>query len=142
MEAYIRFLVLSASGQNITTHFISQSKKNVYSAVALQENEAKKRLEDLVELYKAGHQEILLFYPDFKLSPNDLDTLDEKGFDKAVKDVVDNYNYPCNDRCIMNEYRGGLFDQSDVLMRYKMAAELLLRPLETIFPEYFLKPRK
>jgi exodeoxyribonuclease V gamma subunit len=142
MEAYIRFLVLSASGQNITTHFISQSKKNVYSAVALQENEAKKRLEDLVELYKSGHQQILLFYPDFNLSPNDLDTLDEKGFDKAVKDVVDNYTYPCNDRCIMNEYRGGLFDQSDVLMRYKIAAELLLRPLETVFPEYFLKPRK
>lgn len=139
LEAYIRYVALRAAGLDVELNFISKAKANVYVAESMSEMEAKQRLTELIKLYKQGHTRILGFNPQLKITPDQVDDLDEKIFHKAVKDVFDNYNFSCSDSYGLAEYKKGLYHGREMLEWYKSNCEHLLKPLAEVFPGYTFK---
>lgn len=137
LEAYIQYLAGCAMGSLNGLYFLSTEKVDVYKAPPLSKVEAMRRLEDLVTMYLKGHTTLLSFYPDFKIKPSDVANLDMEKFQKIVNDKLDNYNFPCTDQYILNEYQNGFFNNQDVLNDYKSACGVLLNPLAEIFPSYY-----
>lgn len=139
LEAYISYLIAQASNLNLKLHFISASKEKIFNAVEINSAQAKEKLIDLIGLYQSGHQKILSFYPDFNIKPKDIQFLDFKLFIKAVKDKLDNYNFPSNDKYIMTKFNEGFFNLDENFEEYKVNAELLLTPIAALFPDYYAK---
>ncbi len=136
LDAYIKYLAAMAAGLNLSLHFISASKNAVFEAEKIPQQEAITRLTQLVELYKKGHQEILVFYADFGIDPNKVDGLDRDAFVKLVDKNANNTEYPLDDY-VLNEYNAGFFEEIDILKRYKVNAECLLKPLAGFFAGYY-----
>ena len=137
LETYIRYLFSIVNGLNHELYFISANKENVFQGSPISRQEALKRLTELVQLYKKGHEEIIAFFPDFKIMPADIDVLDEKILRKALDGFFHNFSFPCDDRYLLNEYQNGFFKFPDIVERYKANAQILTKPLGEIFPSYF-----
>ncbi len=138
LEAYIQYLAARAVGLTVKLYFISAEKQQQFEAQPIDQAEACNRLKALVELYKQGHQQILAFYPQFKITPEQVEDLDADVFSKAVEGELNNYVVPCNNKYIMHEYENGFFIGPQVLEKYKHAARILLKPLDELFPGYFV----
>jgi len=139
LEAYIKYLAARAEGIPLTLHFISASKGKVFKGSEITREEANSRLVELIRLYKQGHQTTLCYSPELKIQPADLESLTAAGFSKIVKDKLTNYMYPSTDPYIMNKYDEGFFDLDTSFDDYLANANLLLTPLQELFPEYYLK---
>lgn len=137
LEAYIKYLGACAAGLTVNLHYISAKKNSEYVAPSIDQQEATKRLEALVSLYKVGHERILPFYPSFKIDPGNIDGLNFASFIKAVNNELDNFRYPCTDTYILNEYNTGFFKDNVVLDFYKSNCEILLKPLAELFPAFY-----
>jgi exodeoxyribonuclease V gamma subunit len=137
LEAYIKSLAACAAGLTVNLHYISAKKNGEYIAAQLTKEEALSKLEELVDLYKQGHKEILMFYPDFKIAPAALDELGLPDFFKAVKDVVTPFGYDCDDNYLLKEYANGIFNKELALKNFKVNCELLLKPLAQLFPSFY-----
>nr|WP_294900732.1 exodeoxyribonuclease V subunit gamma [uncultured Pedobacter sp.] len=146
LEAYLKYLIVQAYGLNLELHFISASKEKIFKATAIHQNEAKLKLVELCDLYITGHNEILAFYPDFKISPKDIESLNFYKFKKAVDEKLNSYQFPCNDPYILQKYKDGFFDnklayeeqdENEVLINFKINFEKIISPLEELFPKYF-----
>ncbi|HEX7367278.1 MAG TPA: exodeoxyribonuclease V subunit gamma [Pelobium sp.] len=146
LEAYLKYLMVQAAGLNLELNFISASKEKIFKAAKITKDEAKLKLVELFDLYVFGHNEILAFYPDFKILPRDLNGLNFYKFKKAVDDRLNNYNIPCNDPYILQKYKDGFFDnklayeeqdENEVLIEFKANFEKIISPLEVLFPEYY-----
>ena len=137
LEAYIKYIAARAAGLTVNLHYISAKKNGEYIAAQLTQEDALSRLEELVDLYKQGHKEILIFYPDFKIAPADLDGLALPDFLTAVKNVVDPFGYDCDDNYLLKENANGIFKQEIALKNFKANCEILLKPLEQLFPSFY-----
>ncbi|PSL49487.1 DNA helicase/exodeoxyribonuclease V gamma subunit [Chitinophaga niastensis] len=140
VEAYIRYLSGAAAGAFSGMYFISGAKKeDAFLSLPLTQEEAYKRLNEIIKVYKAGFNSIAPFYPDFETTPKDLLTLDVGSFEKMIDNKLNNYQYPSSDLYIMQEYEKGYFDEAAVLAAYKNICQLLIAPLAEIFPAYYAK---
>ena len=86
-----------------------------------------------------GFPEISAFYPDFKISPKDIDSLTYEAFKKAVDAKLNNFMFPSTDFYIMTKYREGFFDEDngdEVLESYTKCFKEVISPLEPLFPDY------
>ncbi len=146
LEAYLKYLLIQASGLNLQLYYISSNKEKVFKAKEINQATAKIRLVELCDLYIHGHNEIIAFYPDFKISPKDLETLNFFKFKKAVDEKLNNSQFPCNDPYILQKYNDGFFDnklayeeqdENEVLINFKTNFEKIISPLEELFPEYY-----
>ncbi|MFC5282042.1 exodeoxyribonuclease V subunit gamma [Pedobacter alpinus] len=145
LEAYLKYLLLQANGYTLELHYISAHKELIYKAVNINQAEAKTKLVELIELYIKGHEEIMVFYPDLKINPADIEKLNYYKFKKAVDDKLNNYNFPTNDFYALSKYKDGFFDEEYikddpepiVLKKYKENFDKLISPLAQIFPNYF-----
>lgn len=145
IEAYLKYLFAQVSGASLELYFISASKELVFKGTDITKQEAKMRLVELLGLYVDGHSETLAFYPDFKIHPKNIDSLDFKAFKKAVDEKLANYNIPCNDLYILTKYREGFFDEEYIdgehepliLKRYKENFNKIISPLTRLFPSYY-----
>lgn len=137
LDAYLCYIVARAFGLEHELYFISAGKEAIYKGTAINQKEAAERLRQLVKLYKEGHEKILAFFPGFRIKPADVDILEESILNKAVNDVLHNYQYQCDDQYLTNEYQNGYFKSSDILERFKMNGEKLIKPLAELFPAYF-----
>ncbi|MCW3462595.1 exodeoxyribonuclease V subunit gamma [Chitinophaga nivalis] len=135
IAAYIRYLAGTAAGVLTGMHFISGTKKEaVFAAVPLSQQTAQHRLQELVRLYKSGFSKMLPFYPDFETEPAELDTLGTDKFLVMISKKLESNTDPY----IMQEYEKGFFEEEDTLAAYKAICQLLITPLATIFPEYYV----
>lgn len=143
LEAWINYLVLRAAGVEKNLQFISQSRNEVFSGINIPQQEALETLKELIGLYKEGHREILPFDMAFNILPDDLDNPDAEKFkeifEKAMKDMFDNYAIPCNDAYLVREYENGSFSRAGVEEKYQKVAEILVAPLARLFPTYPFK---
>jgi exodeoxyribonuclease V gamma subunit len=139
LEAYIRYLVARAFGLEHEVYFISANKEAIYEGTVISKSQAINRLTDLLQLYKTGHEKIITFYPGFKIKPADVDILEEALLQKLVNDVLHNYQYPCDDQYLINEYRNGYFKSVDLVEQFKENGEKLIKPLAELFPGYYEK---
>ena len=138
LDAYIRYISLIAAGNEITLHFISAIKNEVFDGCVITQEEAIKQVQELLLIYVKGHEKIITFDPDFSINALKINALDPKEFDKVLKDKFHNFSWPCNDTYMNIEYANGFFEKSDVIDDFKSAGEKLLTPLTLLFPEYYL----
>jgi exodeoxyribonuclease V gamma subunit len=139
LESYIRHLVATACGLEFNLYFISANKEAIFKGTKLSLPEAKQRLEQLIRLYKEGHEKIIAFFPGFKIKPAEVDKLEEKMLEKAVNDVLNNFLFPCDDQYLINEYKSGYFKSADLVEQFKENGEMLIKPLANLYPEYYDK---
>jgi len=137
LEAYIRYLVLRASGSEAKLYFISLIKGEGFPGAEISGKEASRRLKELLQLYKQGHENILAFATDFDIGPADIKNLDASRFQTALNDKFEKYNYPCTDTYMNKQYDSGFFNTNNIVENYKAVAEKLLVPLERLFPDYY-----
>ncbi|NML36356.1 exodeoxyribonuclease V subunit gamma [Chitinophaga sp. G-6-1-13] len=139
VEAYVRYLAGIASGTVQGMQYISGAKKEaIFHASRFSKEMAYSRLRELMKIYKSGFGKIVPFYPDFGTVPKDLPDLDSKAFDELVEKKLNNYQFPCNDNYILQEYEKGFFSDETVLADYKRLCEQLIVPLAEIFPDYYV----
>ena len=139
LGAYIQYMAALAAGLQVELYFISATKKLTYRATSITKENATNSLTALVELYKQGHERFLAFYPEFDINPDKLADITWANFQKAVKDKLENYMFPCTDRYILNEYNEDFFADETILETYKADSELLLNPISQLFPDYYKK---
>jgi len=137
LEAYIRYLVLRASGNEVKLYFISLIKGEVFPGAEISGKEAYRRLKELLQLYKQGHENILAFALDFDIGPGEIKNLDAGRFQNSLNDKFEKYNYPCTDTYMNKQYDSGFFNTNNIIENYKAVAEKLLVPLERLFPDYY-----
>jgi exodeoxyribonuclease V gamma subunit len=138
VEAYIRYLAGMAAGVLSGLHFISGArKKAVFIALPLSQKEAKKRLVELIAVYKSGFETIACFYPDFAIKPEQVEDLDAEKFAKLVNNKLNNSQFASDDPYIMTEYKYGYFDKEEALTGYQSVCRLVIVPLVTLFPGYY-----
>ncbi len=139
VEAYIRWLAGMAAGVLQGLRFISGAKKEaVFTAAPIAQKEAKKRLSELIEIYKAGFEKIAVFYPDFFIKPSQVEELDDEKFTKIVNNKLNNAQFACDDPYIMTEYKYGYFDRRDAWKEYRELCRVLITPLDAFLPGYFV----
>lgn len=134
LEAYIKFLCAKASGYDIDVYYISGAKQKAFKANRLGSIDAKSKLAELLSLYMKGHHQLLSFHPDFNISPDKISTLERRTFIKAVESKCKSMYV---DPYLKQKYREGYFHLEDALEQYIICAELLIKPLKELFPEYY-----
>ncbi|MEP6597110.1 MAG: hypothetical protein ABJA71_14250 [Ginsengibacter sp.] len=139
LDAYINYLAARASGYEVKMYFISYVKDDVFLAAEISQGDALKKLKELLQLYKQGHENILVFDPGFKIKPDAIENVDDRTFKKELKDKLDNFNFVTSDNYMNNEYINGFYAKENVIEDYKKVARKLLFPLAHIFPEYYQK---
>ncbi|MBS1566074.1 MAG: exodeoxyribonuclease V subunit gamma, partial [Bacteroidetes bacterium] len=138
IRSYILYLAGAASGQLSGLSFISGgSKKQLYRAVPLSRKEAMDRLTGLLKIYKAGFAYPACFFPDFEITPEKIETLNEDQFAARVESTLNNTMYPTRDKHILAEYRNGFFRRPEALEEYRDVCRQVLAPLIEFFPGYF-----
>lgn len=137
LEAYIKYLAATAAGLNLNLHFISADSKAVFEGEKLSQQEAKIRLGQLIDLYKKGHEEILVFYADLKINLKkigDSDTFLSLLKKQSESEYVDKY--------FLKVYEDHFFEGNFIFDEYLKNIELLLLPLVKFYPTHPFKTPK
>jgi exodeoxyribonuclease V gamma subunit len=134
IEAYIHYLAGIAAGALKGLSFISASKREeVYEATTITKKDAIARLTRIVQIYKAGLEEIAPFFPDLEVLPEKVADLDFEQFSK----LVENKLVVKSDPYISIEYQNGFFSDESILDAYKAICEEVVVPLNQLFPGYY-----
>lgn len=137
-EAYIRYLAGAAAGVLSGVSFLSGGKHlEVFEAMPLSTKEAKKRLADLVSIYKEGFKKIAPYYPELRIRPEEVGELTAEEFLKIVDQSLNGFIFPCTDPYVMPEYRRGYFAEEGRMEEFKVICEKIIVPLPEFFPGYF-----
>lgn len=137
IEAYIRYLVAIAAGNPLDLYFISSIKNKVYKIEESRRSRksALKTLNKLISLYKTGHEEILMFYPDFNKSAADIAVLKYNDFKVLVNKYIE------SDSCDMylkKESSSGFFDQDGIFEQYQQNSESIFGEAKDLLDAYYL----
>lgn len=129
-SAYLEYLILAASGSEIGLKFISKKEQKIYDGKEVSQKEALFYLNELIKLFKEGHQRIISFHPDFKKDKR-LDTKEE--FDKRINKLFTNEYSFSADSYLVKEYENGYFDDENSFEEYSFCAKLLVEDVEAFF---------
>jgi exodeoxyribonuclease V gamma subunit len=132
IEAAILYLAAVASGNHLSVHFISYNKLAAFKGAKISQKTAIDYLTQLVKLYKKGHERMIAFYPDLEVKPEAMNELDFGTFSKIVDKAMEH-----GDECIQHEYRNGYFKDEQNFEEFKENVAFILKPVETIFPDYY-----
>jgi exodeoxyribonuclease V gamma subunit len=134
IEAAILYLAAVAAGNNVTVHFISFNKLSVFDGLKIPQKIAIDYLAELVKIYKKGHEKMIAFYPDLEINSEEISALNFTAFSKKVDKAIER-----GDECIQLEYRNGFFKDEQIFEEFKENFDFILKPVETIFPDYYKK---
>jgi exodeoxyribonuclease V gamma subunit len=138
LEAYIKYLLAIAAQTPKELHFISAEKNKMYkiSKHAVTRAQAFKTLQNLVNLYKEGHERILMFFPDLTRSPADAAGLNQEKFDVLLKKYFDG---EFCDPYLMKERTFGFFKQEGIFEEYVQNCATIFSDEGGLFSEYYLR---
>ncbi len=137
LQAYIQYLSARAQSEDVSVHFISAEKQEIYQGISISQEDAYTVLVEFLQLYKNGFSKILLFHPSLKIEADKVDSLEEENYKKILINCFENFKYPCEDPYLLNEYKSGFFEQDNAAYLFKSNCEKLIVPLTKLFPEYF-----
>lgn len=141
IDAYIQYLFARAAGERLTLYFVSAIRGQVYEGAEISRDEAMARLSELVALYKEGHEQLLAFYPDFNMDPQEFVELPREKFNSVVKKKFADSMFPCADTYAVKEFEKGFFFKDEVYQAIIRNTEKILIPLTEIFSTYFKNGR-
>ncbi len=133
LDAYIRYLLLIASGIEVELHYISHHKEKVSELKSISQKEALEVLKKMFQFYVEGHHAVLPFILEASEKLNDFENLDYLQFIKSLdRDYINNFRFPASDQYHIMEFEEGLFDETN-FEKYKEIALILVAPLKNIF---------
>ncbi|MGI8633805.1 MAG: exodeoxyribonuclease V subunit gamma, partial [Segetibacter sp.] len=137
LEAYFRYLIAIAVGNPVDLYFISSLRSRVYKVEESRRSKksALKTLQKLMNLYKIGHEEILMFYPEFNKSPGDIGALTSDKFRLQVNKYIESDS--C-DAYIKKEFAFGFFSQEGVFEQYQENSEEIFGEAKDLFDAYYV----
>ncbi len=136
LEAWIKFLIAIAAGQPLDLQFISATKNKLITVEEklVSKKSALRSLEMLMKLYKRGHEEILLFYPDFDKNLADVQKLTPESFYRLVA------THAGGEYCepyLKKEYSLGLFENADTFEEFQQVGSSILTDAQPLFQQYY-----
>ncbi|MGB6093677.1 MAG: exodeoxyribonuclease V subunit gamma [Moheibacter sp.] len=142
-EAYLKYLLLAASGKNTGVCFISKSGDVSEISNSLSKEDAQSKLEELIKIYKIGTVEIFPYTMDLidsliskNKAINDMGNIVKlsENYMTKVEAAMDAYMQPFDDPYFLKEYENGAFDDKQkTFEKFSEAAEIVLLPLDQIF---------
>ncbi len=87
-----------------------------------------------MNLYKVGHEEMLMFYPDFNKSPADISGLTWDKFKVQVNKYIES---DFCDAYIKKEFSFGFFGQEGVFEQYQENSEEIFGEAKDLFDVYY-----
>ncbi|HKG68327.1 MAG TPA: exodeoxyribonuclease V subunit gamma, partial [Segetibacter sp.] len=138
LEAYIKYLIAIASGERVDLYFISAKKNKVFriGRNSRSQRSALKALERLAGFYKQGHEEILMFYPDFNQKPPEIARLTHNGFKILVNNYLEDKH--C-DVYFKKEHSLGFFNQEGIFEQYLENSKEIFSEADELFQDYYSK---
>jgi len=135
LEAYIKYLVAIASGLELDSYLIASHEECIYilNRYEYSQKAAKEKLAELLQCYQRGCEKPLIFYPSFENDPEKLLKYDFQRYKKMLKDILENYRYPCQDQYILNEYSSGFFNSEEAFKEYLKNSELIISDAFKLF---------
>ena len=135
LEAYLQHLIAVASGHIIECHLILGLEKVVYKVgkEGLNQEKARRRLEELMNCFHSGCERPFVFYPRFENDPAKLAKFNYSNYQAMLKKIFNNDEYPCQDQYIVNEFNSGFFDCEEVFQEYISNSELVFAEAFTLF---------
>jgi cobyric acid synthase len=112
---------------------VSGIEKALYTAGTFTVEEASKRLNDLITIYKTGMTRMLCFYPGFDIKQSAFEKLDEEIFQKLVNNTMSRENMALREPYIMNEYRHGYFNRKEAMEDFRQIYQNVIAPLDSLF---------
>ncbi|MBK0384410.1 exodeoxyribonuclease V subunit gamma [Pedobacter sp. SD-b] len=144
LEAYLKYLAAQASGLDLTLYFISANNEKAFKGIRINSAQAKEKLEEIFKLYQKGLKNVLCFYPSFNINPQDFPyNFTFKKFKKTIKDKLENFEYPCSDKYLINKYKEDYFnsfpyDENNIIYKeFVSNNEILLAPTVELLPDYY-----
>lgn len=136
LEAFMKYLFAIAAGNPVDLCYISSAKSKIYT---VQEGKRSNKsalasLKKLLRLYKAGHKEILMFYPDFNKSPAEIASLTPNKFKWLVNKYVE------ADSCdpyVKKEHSFGFFNNEEVFEQYLQNCDVIFGEARELFEAYY-----
>jgi exodeoxyribonuclease V gamma subunit len=136
LTAYIRFLVGVAADKLEQVYFVSGETGSVYKGVQMAKEDAQRRVQELLLLYKEGHQRILPFFVELQKVPADVPKLKIESFSElTAKKRSDAYSVPFKDHYVLNEMDRSWFQSSETGEEYIRLCQILISPLAALFPD-------
>ncbi len=138
LKAYLTYVLARAGGYSYGLNFLSATDEQVYciEATTYTREKAVEMVTEWLANFKAGHEELFLFYPGFTENPLKLVAADEEKFFKMVA----NYMERTPDEYLLREFGHGLFEQVSTYEGFINNTEALFSPLAEIFPALFGLP--
>ncbi len=138
LEAYIKHLIAIAAGHPLDLYYISSLKNRVYKMDESRRSKksALKTLQKLMNMYKLGHEDILMFYPDFNKRPADIAAMTYEKFKVMVNKYLETES--C-DAYIKKEHSFGFFNQEGVFEQYIENSEEIFGEAKELFDAYYAK---
>lgn len=137
-EAYIRYLAGASAGVLSGMTFLAGAgEPQLSEAVPLSANEARRRLTELLSIYKDGFKTMAPWYSSFKIKPEELEELTKEDFLKMVDQSLNSSIFPCTDPYIMPQYWNGYFGGDGVMEAFKEIGLRIVVPLPQLLPDYF-----
>jgi exodeoxyribonuclease V gamma subunit len=136
LEAYIRYLIAIAAGEPLDLYYISAEKNNVYRVEesTRSRKSAMKTLHKLLNLYKLGHEAILMFYPDFNKRPYEIASLTYDKFKAMVNKYLES---DFCDAYVRKEHSFGFFNQPGIFEQYVENSEEIFSEAAELFDGYY-----
>lgn len=129
-SAYLEYLILAASGSKTSLKFISKINEKVDDGNLISQDEALRRLNELLKIFKEGHRRIVAFHPDFKQNKI---LYEKQDFDKRMRDMFENEYSMSTDAYLVKEYENGYFSRGNIFEEYQAYAKLLVEDVAEFF---------
>jgi exodeoxyribonuclease V gamma subunit len=135
LRAYIQFLCGVAAGVLEEVYFVSGKYETVYHGTRIAKKDAQIRLEELLSLYKLGHQRILPFLVELQQKPADVLHLKTDTFKNLADDMFSSgYNRSVENRYVLNEIDRPWFQSTETGEEFIQLCKILVAPIGALFP--------
>lgn len=139
IEAYLYTLAGIATGLVHDLVLINgKNESNIYpgNIYNITPTEARNRLQAIVDFYKKGLQQKVIFADHFYKDLKAIHNIEDMGLRLMLEKKISNTLYPFDDPYILKESALGLFDQVGIAAGLTAAASLVITPLKQVFPTY------
>lgn len=140
ITGYLRHLILAAAGHSHDFHFLSGTNKKQFICNKISKDDAINELEEIIELFKKGNENKILFYPRIKIDWGKNDGTEIEKFFKKLKESI----WSSKDKKYYCLYLKRHFAHHDSFteeefLLSKDFINLLVTPLNDFYPDYDFK---
>lgn len=134
LECWLRHLIAAAAGTPVATHYIAGRTviQAIIPADHVTQEQAINYLQQLLRLFRLGHQAPLIFTPDLDIEANKLAAMDAGAFATQLDKSIGG-EYGLQDAYLCKEYDNGYLDDPETVDKWRENVAMILGPVMQIF---------